>query len=115
MLTRTASIAGGILRAVFRGTLPAGGPTLDAALGMTAWKLRLYHATPTSRWHPFAEVALRMVDDQDDEGLRFDSVRHPLPGAAAYSWVAALRQPSYELVQPARPHQSWTVPSSRRL
>lgn len=91
-------------RQISRGTLPAGGATLDAALTLTAWRVRLYHATPTSRWQPFAEVTLRLASDQDDTDHRFDSVRHLLPGAATYPWVAALRQPSYDLVQrrPAR-------------
>ncbi len=37
--------------------------------------------------------------DQEDRGLRFDSVRHPLPGAGTYRWVERVRQPSYLRVQ----------------
>lgn len=67
------------------------------------WTLRLYAAVPTGRWHPFAEVTLRLADDQDDTALRFDAVRHPLPGAGTYEWTRLLRQPSYRLVQRDRP------------
>ncbi len=91
------------------GTLPARGDALDAVLTRAGWGLRLYHATPTGLWHPFADVSLRMragADDaanhgtsQDDAGLRFDSVRNALPGAGTYPWVRSLRQPSYRLVQ----------------
>lgn len=64
------------------------------------WSLVLAHATPAGRWHPFALVDLRADPDQDDSGLRFDTVRRPLPGARTYPWVGALRQPSYLRVQP---------------
>jgi len=79
--------------------LPAGGRPLDEALAKDPWLLRLYHATPTGKWHPFAELSLRLSENQDDARLRFDSVRHGLPGADTYAWVRALRQPSYHLVQ----------------
>lgn len=36
--------------------LPAGGTALDEALVREPWRLRLHHATPTGRWHPFAEA-----------------------------------------------------------
>lgn len=96
-------------RQVSAGTLPARDDLLDAVLTRVGWRLRLYHATPTGLWHPFADVSLRMragEDDaahdggaRDDAGLRFDSVRNALPGAGTYPWVRALRQPSYHLVQ----------------
>lgn len=91
-------------RQVSDGILPARGDMLDAVLTRVGWRLRLYHATPTGLWHPFADVSLRMragQDDagQDDEALRFDSVRNALPGAGTYAWVRSLRQPSYRLVQ----------------
>ncbi|MGC5170509.1 hypothetical protein ACLQ2Q_07630 [Microbacterium sp. DT81.1] len=81
--------------------LPAGGRALDEALVREPWRLRLYHATPTGKWHPFAQVSVRLDENQDDTGLRFDSVRHALPGADTYPWVRALRQPSYHLAQDA--------------
>lgn len=71
------------------------------------WTLELSHATPWGPWHPFALVELRLDPDPDDRGLRFDAVRRPLPGARAYAWVRAARQPSYVRVQhdapPPRP------------
>jgi hypothetical protein len=79
--------------------LPAGGAALERALAIGAWHLRLYHATPTGKWHAFADLSLRLSENQDDADLRFDSVRHGLPGADTYPWVRALRQPSYRLVQ----------------
>lgn len=82
--------------------LPAGGAALDSALAADAWRLRLYHASPTGKWHPFADLALRPGADQADEHLRFDSVRRPLPGADNYAWVRAARQPSYRAVQGPR-------------
>ncbi|QIG38492.1 hypothetical protein G5T42_02515 [Microbacterium sp. 4R-513] len=83
-------------------TLPAGGAGLDAALETPGWRLRLYHATPTSLWHPFADVSLRLAHEQDDRELRFDAGRHPLPGAGEYPWVRALRDPSYRRAQSVR-------------
>lgn len=79
--------------------LPADGDELAQALAARRWRLRLYHATPTGKWHPFAELTLGLADDQHDDHLRFDSVRHSLPGARTYPWVRALRQPSYERIQ----------------
>lgn len=66
----------------------------------TSWTLTLAHATARGPWHPFARIELRLDLDQDDRGLRFDAVRHALPGARAYAWVRAARQPSYVRVQP---------------
>jgi hypothetical protein len=84
-----------------RTTVPArssagAGGSADAP---SPWTLRLYTARPTGRWHPFAEVTLNRSAGQDDSALRFDAVRHPLPGAGTYEWTRALRQPSYRLVQ----------------
>jgi hypothetical protein len=79
--------------------LPADLDGIDRALRARPWRLRLYVATPAGRWHPFADLALRPADAQDDRDLRFDAVRHPLPGAGSYGWVRSLRQPSYHRVQ----------------
>ena len=65
------------------------------------WTLTLGHATPLGRWHPFALLELHLDRDQRDAGLRFDAVRHPIPGARTYAWVRAARQPSYLRTQPA--------------
>lgn len=63
--------------------------------------LTLGHATAGGSWHPFAVLDLHLDPDQDDSGLRFDAVRHPIPGAGTYAWVRVVRQPSYVRVQPA--------------
>jgi hypothetical protein len=79
--------------------LPAGGPPLAAALSAAPWRLRLYWATPRGKWHSFAELTLRRPEAGIPADLRFDAVRHLLPGAAAYEWVRQVRQPSYVLAQ----------------
>ncbi|WP_133545999.1 hypothetical protein [Microbacterium sp. BK668] len=86
-------------RTLAPGALPAGGPALDEELETSGWRLRLHHATTTGKWHPFADVELRLAPDQDDTELRFDAARHPLPGSEQYAWIRALRDPSYGLVQ----------------
>jgi hypothetical protein len=79
--------------------LPADLPGIAEALRTEPWRLRLYVARPNGRWHPFASVTLRTADDQDDRELRFDALRHPLPGAGAYRWERLARQPSYRVAQ----------------
>lgn len=81
--------------------LPADLPGMAAALRARPWRLRLYFAAPTGKWHRFADVVLRYAGDPDDPHLRFDAVRRPIPGAGTYRWVRLLRQPSYRLVQTA--------------
>jgi hypothetical protein len=78
--------------------LPAGGDALADAL-IHGWHVRLYHATPLGRWHAFADVTLRLHEDQTDADLRFDAVRRAIPGARTYDWVRAVRQPTYRMVQ----------------
>lgn len=92
--------------AVLLGARTRGGrpPATDPAevtgdLPTEPWTLTLAHATPIGAWHPFALLELRLDPDQDDRGLRFDTVRHPLRGTRAYAWVRAVRQPSYVRVQ----------------
>lgn len=86
-------------RTLTPGDLPPGGPPLAAALGEAPWRLRLYHARPTGKWHPFADLALRRPVAGMPADMRFDAGRHPLPGADTYEWVRAVRQPSYDAVQ----------------
>jgi hypothetical protein len=90
-----------LARTVAPASLPAEG--LDEVLARREWRLRLYVARPRGRWHPFAEVSLRASGEPDDPTLRFDAVRRSLPGADAYGWVRALRQPSYRLAQRPSP------------
>lgn len=83
--------------------LPSGGAELDRALEANPWRLGLFHATPLGPWHPFAVLTLRRASDQTDT-RRFDAGRRLVPGARAYAWVRAVRQPSYDLVQRDDPH-----------
>ncbi|WP_396643829.1 hypothetical protein [Microbacterium sp.] len=86
------------------GRPPATDPrALTGADIATTWTLELCHAVPWGSWHPFALIDLRLDPDPDDRGLRFDAVRRPLPGARAYAWVRAARQPSYVRVQAPAP------------
>jgi hypothetical protein len=78
-------------------TLPPDLAGIRDALTRESWRLRLYFTTPTSRWRVFAEVALHTAPD--DDFLRFDALRHPLPGAGSYRWERLARQPSYRLAQ----------------
>ncbi len=89
-------------RTVSPSDLPVGLDDLAARLDREPWRLTLYWATPTSRWHPFADVELARADGPRDAPLRFDAVEHPLPGVATYAWAAAVRQPSYRLARRAR-------------
>lgn len=82
------------------------------------WRLRLFFASPTGLWHPFADLTLRTADDQDDSALRFDPVIRPLPGTTSYRWARLARQPSYRQAQgrplpppAARAHRGGDVPS----
>ena len=91
--------------------LPGRQAALEAALTREPWRLRLYHASPTGKWHPFAELALRPAADEADEQLRFDAVRHVLPGAGTYAWTRAMREPSYRLAQGRHPRSSYPIDS----
>lgn len=65
----------------------------------TTWRLRLHVATPTGRWHPFADLELRAEEDELDTDRRMDVIRHTPPGATIAPWICALRDPSYRAVQ----------------
>ncbi|WP_127818390.1 hypothetical protein [Microbacterium sp. CPCC 204701] len=84
-------------------TTPSSRVSDDVAVGSAAphspWTLRIYAAEPTGLWHVFAEMTLQRSGLADDASLRFDAVRHPLPGTGAYEWTRRLRLPSYRLVQ----------------
>ena len=79
--------------------LPVAMHDLAGRLEDEPWRLRFYTASPRGKWRPFAEAELRRAEGPLDAPLRFDAVRHPLPGTAQYAWVEAVRQPSYELSQ----------------
>jgi hypothetical protein len=79
--------------------LPAQTALLSQRLDVEPWRLRLYWARPGGRWRAFADLELRHPGGSIDADLRFDAVRHPLPGAGTYDWVRALRQPAYRRAQ----------------
>jgi hypothetical protein len=76
--------------------LPARMEDLHDRLVQEPWRLELLFATPTGRWHRFADLELRAAQDRVDAAEpRFDAVRHPLPGAGTYGWSRRLREPAY--------------------
>ncbi len=86
-------------RSVPRRVLPADLAGLRRSLRDEPWRLRLYHATPTGTWHPFAEALLRHAGEPDSDELRFQPTVHPIPGGTTYPWLRRLREPSYRAVQ----------------
>lgn len=79
--------------------LPSEPSALAAALRDTAWHLRLYVATPTGRWHPFADLVLRHEIGPLDTPARIDVGAHVPHGATVAPWIHAVRDPSYRRVQ----------------
>jgi hypothetical protein len=80
--------------------LPTGLPELAAALERTTWRLRLYSATITGRWHPFAVLELgRAAGSPVDTPDHYDPVRNLLPGSEWYAWARRVREPSYSKIQ----------------
>ncbi|MGN6741928.1 MAG: hypothetical protein ACTHJL_01340 [Amnibacterium sp.] len=78
------------------GALPAHLEDLRAALQREPWRLELLFATPTGRWHRFADLELTPAPGPIDRPTpRFDAVRNPLPGARTYRWTRRLREPAY--------------------
>ncbi len=76
--------------------LPARMEDLHDLLTGEPWRLELLFATPTGRWHRFADLELTAVEGRIDAPTpRFDAVRHPLPGAGTYGWTRRLREPAY--------------------
>ena len=77
-------------------SLPARMEDLHGRLTGEPWRLELLFATPTGRWHRFADLELTAVEGRiDAPAPRFDAVRHPLPGAGTYGWTRRLREPAY--------------------
>ncbi|SFN59597.1 hypothetical protein [Mycetocola miduiensis] len=80
--------------------LPTEPRDLAAALEHTTWRLRLYAATPTGLWHPFAVLELgRPAGSPLDRSDRYDPVSNALPGTESYPWARRVREPSYSTVQ----------------
>jgi hypothetical protein len=63
-------------------------------------RLQLRVARPGGPWRVFGELrtsphGAAEEDDPPPQDLRFDAVRHPLPGLPSYGWAARLRAPAY--------------------
>lgn len=84
-----------------RGAVLLSARTLGGSPTEASWRLVLSYATPLGRWRAFAVMTLHPDHDQAGDGDQphFDAGRRMLPGARAYAWVRAVRQPSYDLVQ----------------
>lgn len=79
--------------------LPSDPEGIARRLRTTPWRLRVYAARPSGRWHPFADLTLRAEEDALDTDRRIDVGRHTPPGATIAPWISALRDPSYRSVQ----------------
>ncbi|MFS0732125.1 hypothetical protein ABC304_08960 [Microbacterium sp. 1P10UB] len=93
--------------------LPADLTALRHVLASEPRRLELSFAHGSGPWHPFAVVALRVDRDQDDRMMRFDAVRHAIPGAGTYEVVRLLRQPSYRMAQDG-PGRTTKAPRGQR-
>lgn len=86
-----------------RRVLPARMEEIRAAFAAEAWVLDLMFASPTGRWHRFAELELAPSPGPIDAATpRFDPVLHPPRGAGTYSWTRALREPAYSTARRVR-------------
>jgi hypothetical protein len=80
--------------------LPASPAEQAKALDGDVWVLQLMHASPASRWHPFATLTLsREGESSIDTDVRFDPVLHPLPGTTISRWARRVREPGYAEAQ----------------
>lgn len=80
--------------------LPASPAEQAKALDGDVWVLQLMHASPASRWHPFATLTLsRDGESGIDTDVRFDPVLHPLPGTTISTWARRVREPGYAEAQ----------------
>jgi hypothetical protein len=81
------------------GRLPADPRGFCRALDGGEWVLGLYHGRPDTPWQRFATLTLRPSAEGKDTPMRFDPLRHPIPGAGTYPWTQALREPSYTVAR----------------
>lgn len=87
-------------RALMAPALPASPEEQAKALDGDVWVLQLMHASPASRWHPFATLTLsREGESSIDTDVRFDPVLHPLPGTVISGWAGRVREPGYAEAQ----------------
>jgi hypothetical protein len=80
------------------------------------WTLALSYATPAGRWVQAGVLHLRAAPDVGgtdsgdraggDTAIRFDPLKHPLPGAETYTWARRLRERSYRAARRAAPRVS---------
>ncbi|MBP2216818.1 hypothetical protein [Arthrobacter sp. CAN_C5] len=75
------------------GNLPATPVGLRTGLAKRPLELALCFSRPLGSWIRFG--TLRLLHDPEQSSLRFDPIRHPLPGSETYAWTRALREPSY--------------------
>lgn len=97
-------------RTLIAPALPAAPAQQAAALDEDVWVLQLMHASPTSRWHPFATLTLGREPHAGsvDTAVRFDPVLHPLPGTSISTWARRVREPGYAEAQ-QRPSATPTI------
>ena len=100
------------------GRADTGGNFKDS-LGTGDWTLALHYATPAGRWVQAGVLHLRAAapdagdtdgagtdsaeGDGADTAIRFDPLKHPLPGAGTYSWARRLRERSYRAARRPSP------------
>ena len=70
------------------------GPVLLAVRAVAEGRYEVAHARGRGAWRRFAELVLSETAGPDPT-ISFDPVRNPVPGLAAYDWVARLREPAY--------------------
>jgi hypothetical protein len=72
------------------------GGNFAESLAAGDWTLALSYATPAGRWVQAGVLRLRAAaPDSADTAIRFDPLKHPLPGAGTYAWTRRLRERSY--------------------
>jgi len=84
------------------------GPLLLAAQPAAAERhLELSWATPTGRWHPFAELTLprEPTGDEPEPLVSFDPMLNVIPGLVPYDWHRRLREYAYAGARQAREHR----------
>ncbi len=93
-------------RSTTPGRLPASLPAFRRRLAGRTWSMELSYARPLGPWIPFGTLTLTVDPDQDQEDLRFDPVRNPLPTASTYEWAAELRRGSYAVARSPRHNET---------
>ncbi|WP_251023872.1 SRPBCC family protein [Arthrobacter sp. ISL-65] len=90
------------------------GGNFKESLATGDWTLALHYATPAGRWVQAGVLHLRAAahdaghtdsaeTDSADTAIRFDPLKHPLPGAGTYPWARRLRERSYRAARRPSP------------